>query len=141
MKNFFFSFGVILIISLSACGGGDSLTKNCNSPEEELQVILQNDGWELISNSTNIYRKELSYDGGYDCNYWYTASIFCKENGGQTKYIVARVVYNDTDAQRHSDGKLKYKTFSIVECDYTSKYGTPYNGYINDGGSTGYLNY
>lgn len=119
-----------------------------SSPEEEMQAILKKDGWELISNQTNVYRKDIDHRNSskkkrivYTTTYWYTASILCKQLGHETKYISARVVYIDDHLPKRENGKLVYKTFPIVECSYTDNYKRSFNGYISDGGSEAYLNF
>lgn len=145
-------YTLICLISsmLLSCMGGNKKI-SYNNPEEELCAIMEEQGWEQISNSTNVYRKDLDRivngERTYKTRYWYTAAVYCRKSGNETKYIVARPIYSSDEdeeygiAQRLADGKLKYKTFSIVDCRYTDKYGTTYNGYISDGGSTAYLNY
>ena len=149
---------VIISVTMLSCAGNNRKASNdsgnteisYNNPEEELCAIMEELGWEQISNNTNVYRKDLdkiiNERRTYKTTYWYTAAIYCKTIGDKTKYIVARPIYEsrkdeDPVAQRHDNGELKYKTFAIVDCSYTDKYGKAYNGYISDGGSTAYLNY
>ncbi|MBR4403274.1 MAG: hypothetical protein IKT29_07080 [Flavobacteriales bacterium] len=146
MNKISFTLIYIMSILLISCTGSNQKTYY-NNPEEELCAMMEEQGWEQISNSTNVYRKDLdkiTTDGKrtYKTTYWYTAAVYCKKSGDKTKYIIARPVYSSEDnVQRLNDGKLKYKSFSIIDCQYTDKYGTTYNGYISDGGSTAYLNY
>ena len=133
-----------------SCAGNNKKV-SYNNPEEEVCAIMEKLGWEQISNSTNVYRKDLDKikDGvrTHKTTYWFTAAIYCKKSGDETKYIIAKPIYSSDEdeeygnAQRFDDGKLKYKTFPIVKCQYTDKYGTTYNGYISAHGSTAYLNY
>ena len=151
MKTEKIFFITLLLVILYSCSGTSSSTSNSEnlksyrSADEELRAIMEEEGWTLVSNSTNVYRKDLeeiiNNERYYKTTYWYTAAVYCKRIGDETKYIIARVVYDDDIAQRKSNGELFYKTFSIVKCNYTDKYGTTYNGYISDGGSTAYLNY
>lgn len=128
------SIFILITVALHSC------SKNYNNPEEELCAIMKKNGWEQISNSTNVYRKDFNNE----TSFWYQASIYAKESGGDTKYIIARPVYKNREesvAYRLEDGKLKYKTFPIVDCNYTDAYGRKYNGYISDSGCTAYINY
>lgn len=124
-------------------------TTSCSydSPEEEMCAILEDQGWELVSNCTNVYRKDIDHTASrksgsrqYKTTYWYTAYIFCRQSGFETKHIAARVVYKDEVARREN-GNLVYKTFSIDDCSYTDKYDRYFNGRIQDGGFDAYLNY
>lgn len=147
MKKVYSVIVCLFLFCLYACSLGDK-KNSYNNPEEELCAIMENQGWEQISNCTNVYRKDIDeyVDGEYTykTTYWYTAAIYSKKTGNNTKFVIARPVYESGEnevAYRHEDGKLKYKTFSIVGCDYTDKYGRTYNGYISDGGFIAYLNY
>lgn len=106
-------------------------TVTYNTPEEELRAIMEGNGWEEISNSTKVYRLDYGKTKS-----WYTAAIYCKNIGGNVKYVIAR-----TTGDRLDNGALKYKTLPIIECDYTDYYDRTFNGYISDGGSTAYLNF
>lgn len=135
-KALLLSLILLQFIGLASCTTFDS-------PEEELCAILAKDGWVQISNHTNVYRLDLDYRAGrgkYKTTHWYTASIYSKAVGYENQYIIARVVYSDGVARREN-GKLVYKTFPIVGCNYTDKYNKTYNGYIIDSGCTAYLNY
>lgn len=148
MKSKYLCISFCFVLIFCSCTGNN--TKTYHNAEEELCAILEEEGWSLISNCTNVYRRDVDYGEStsnkrsYKTTYWYTASIYCKSIGDYTKYIVARPVYMDREEDRvyrNGDGTMQYKTFSIVECNYTDKYGTHYNGYISDGGSTAYLNF
>lgn len=151
LKYFLFVITVLVVIS---CDDKKSESKmspseeSFNNPEEELNSILRNEGWVRISNCTNVYRRDIADivndQRVYKATYWYTASIYSKNINGDSKYIIARPVYysrEDNIVNRNEDGSLVYKTFPIVQCDFTDKYGSHFNGYINDGGSTAYIVY